>query len=68
MVKELNKGDVVRSRAGGPLMTVNGSACDRLGGPIAGRVKCIWFESVHLREGTFAEETLQRWQPVSDAG
>lgn len=51
---ELQPGDVVRLRSGGPLMTVGS-----VGGGWNG-CRCFWFVEVELREATISPEALER--------
>lgn len=50
--EDLSKGMIVRLKAGGPDMTVNGIS------GTTGQVHCVWFAGKKLEQGYFAPETL----------
>jgi len=51
-MNEFKLGDVVKLRAGGPRMTINGYA--------DGKCECVWFEGSELFKGAFPEESLRK--------
>lgn len=53
MDEDLEAGDRVRSKQGGPVMTV----AEKLG---EGRVRCTWSEKGQPRAGEFAQDALER--------
>ncbi len=54
MAEEFRKGDVVKLKSGGPLMTVSNIG-EYLGEQ---KVWCVWFEKTKKFEETFAPEVL----------
>ena len=55
-MENLNTGDTVQLKSGGPIMTLGGKMA-------AGGYKCHWFSGTELKEGLFSLEELQKAQP-----
>lgn len=56
---ELKKGDTVRLKSGGPLMTVSDVGNFTPLGPEDG-VKCVWFEKTRKEEDVFESAVLEK--------
>jgi uncharacterized protein YodC (DUF2158 family) len=57
---EFKKGDVVKLKSGGPLMTIDDIGdYSPFGVNGTDQAKCIWFEKTKMIEGIFALETLE---------
>ena len=56
MADELKKGDVVKLKSGGPLMTISNIG-EQYGEP---KVWCVWFEKTKKFEDTFDPEVLAK--------
>lgn len=54
--EEIETGDVVTLKSGGPEMTVNGFSRDS-----DSMAVCVWFDGSVLREGSFHQKTLKAW-------
>ena len=54
-MSDFKKGDVVRLKSGGPLMTVVQEYSNHSQGP---SVSCVWFYESKPNEGTFVVEAL----------
>jgi uncharacterized protein YodC (DUF2158 family) len=57
MAEELKKGDTVRLKSGGPLMTVQ-AVGDYASDGIHDGAVCVWFDGKVRHEDLFARETL----------
>lgn len=53
------KGDIVKLKSGGPVMTVD-RAHTNIYDTFSGKYTCKWFSGNELQEGDFDEETLLR--------
>lgn len=57
---QLKKGDVVRLKSGGPLMTIQ--ECEE-----EGRYFCVWFSGDEPKYGTFSGEQLKLFKSSEEA-
>jgi uncharacterized protein YodC (DUF2158 family) len=57
-MSEINIGDVVRLKSGGPSMTVKDKGDYSPLGPNPG-VRCTWFDGKNKKEDTFHEDTVE---------
>jgi len=55
---KFEKGDEVRLKSGGPVMTVEGIGDYSFGAGIEDGVVCIWFEGAELKDHIFDAATL----------
>lgn len=56
-MSDIQKGDVVRLKSGGPTMTVTGVGEDMYG---VVTVWCSWFDKSDAKEGTFPIEAVEK--------
>ena len=54
---DFNKGDTVRLKSGGPLMTVSDLGSY---GATEDGVKCVWFDGTHREEAVFDSAVLEK--------
>tara|TARA_R110002074_G_scaffold54006_5_gene134916 strand:- start:5321 stop:5494 length:174 start_codon:yes stop_codon:yes gene_type:complete len=57
-MSDIQKGDVVKLKSGGPEMTVTKVGNDMFG---VMTVWCSWFNKTDAKEGTFPIEALEKW-------
>lgn len=57
-MSEIKKGDEVKLKSGGPVMTVQDLGDYIMGAGIEDGVKCIWFEDKDVKERVFDAATL----------
>jgi uncharacterized protein YodC (DUF2158 family) len=57
---ELQIGDIVQLKSGGPKMTVHEPSATRVGPRSAGLVCCQWFAGSKLEEGFFPANALNK--------
>lgn len=56
----LEKGNVVRLKSGGPDMTIDNIDLS----PLSDHVRCIWFSGHELRSGNFSSASLEIVKPT----
>jgi len=61
-MEDLKKGDEVRLKSGGPIMTVQGIGDYSFSTGIEDGVQCIWFEGTKVQEKVFDRATLVKHQ------
>ena len=62
-MSEFLKGQVVRLKSGGPVMTVVGRAHLLSGPGFSNELKCTWFDGADLKEADFDEALLESTGP-----
>jgi uncharacterized protein YodC (DUF2158 family) len=61
MADQFRKGDKVKLKGGGPVMTVEGPASEKLGLKRGGnKLICAWFDEKTLKRDGFDPETLEK--------
>lgn len=63
---ELRKGDEVRLKSGGPVMTIQNLGDYSLSAGIEDGVLCVWFEGSEVKEMVFDSATLVAHRPHTE--